>query len=509
VDPSERVALSPDSTSEGAAGADETAGETILPPDHPLEPGTARQRRVDSPAERIAASQAALEEVKSTAGSESAGKADFIAAARRAAQAAGRQASSKSTNARASDIASAAGKLANRVGKLRALIAGTSAIVLVFGSLELARTLLIAVPEAENTAPVAQTQTEAAAPPRVAELTTTVPDVTKDAAALARTAAAAETATPGNSVASRPASMISLPLEIARQATSGQQAPAAGVIPEVTGTITPPVSMSAANPKPAVAASAPPFPAPLPQASDNLPAGLGAHLRAAALKGEAAAQYEVALRFAEGRGVPQNLSGAAEWFERAAKKGLAPAQFRLAGLFEKGLGVTKNLDTARRYYIAAGEAGHAKALHNLAVLYAEGIDGKPDYQTAAKWFRKAASYGVSDSQYNLAVLYARGIGVEANLAEAYKWFALAARDGDTESARKRDDLAGRLDQASLQMAMQAAQTFVPEQQPEAAVHVKTPAGGWDQTSASSTLPSKRKPAVVGPKLDLATPVPAQ
>jgi hypothetical protein len=57
--------------------------------------------------------------------------------------------------------------------------------------------------------------------------------------------------------------------------------------------------------------------------------------------------------------------------------------------------------------------------------------------------------------------------------------------------------------------MQAAQTFVPEQQPEAAVHVKTPAGGWDQTSASSTLPSKRKPAVVGPKLDLATPVPAQ
>ena len=189
---------------------------------------------------------------------------------------------------------------------------------------------------------------------------------------------------------------------------------------------------------------------------------------------------------------------------------MAPAQFRLAGLYEKGVGVKKNLETARRYYSAAGEAGHAKALHNLAVLYAEAIDGRPDYQSAAKWFRKAAAYGVTDSQYNLAVLYARGIGVEQNLAEAYKWFALAARDGDVESARKRDELAAHLDQRSLQAALQAAQTFVPQQQPEAAVLVKTPAGGWDPVNTSSTLPPpKRKPHVVGPKLDLATPIPPQ
>ena len=139
----------------------------------------------------------------------------------------------------------------------------------------------------------------------------------------------------------------------------------------------------------------------------------------------------------KGRGVPQNLTAAAEWFERAAKQGLAPAQFRLGGLYEKGIGVKKNLDTARRLYSAAAEAGNAKAMHNLAVLYAEGIDGKPDYQNAAKWFRKAADYGVTDSQYNLGILYARGIGVEQNLAEAYKWFALAARDGDKESAKTR------------------------------------------------------------------------
>src|SRR4029079_237982 len=336
-----------------------------------------------------------------------------------------------------------------------------------------------------------------AAAPRASE-SAAVAD--KEHATAQRTLSATEAATLPNATVSRPASMINLPLEIARQATASlQPTQVAPQVPaqlttqgateteraaEVTGSI--PAGTSAAK----TGVSTPPVhPVATPQsghASDNLLAGLGPNLRAAALKGEAAAEFEVAVRLAEGRSVPQNMPAAAEWFERAAKKGLAPAQFRLAGLYEKGLGVKKNLETARRYYSAAGVAGHAKALHNLAVLYAEGVDGKPDYQTAARWFRKAAGYGVADSQYNLAVLYTRGIGVEQNLAEAYKWFALAARDGDAESARKRDDLAMHLDQRSLQAALQAIQTFVPEQQPEASVLVKTPAGGWDQVTTSSS-----------------------
>ena len=155
-----------------------------------------------------------------------------------------------------------------------------------------------------------------------------------------------------------------------------------------------------------------PAPAARPQ-SDQLPAEIGGvHLRSAATAGDAAAAYEVAVRFAEGRGVPANPQVAAHWYERAAAKGLAPAQFRYASLLEKGLGVKKDLAQARKLYLAAAEQGNAKAMHNLAVLYAEGIDGKPDYASAAHWFRKAADAGISDSQYNLGVLYARGLGVE-------------------------------------------------------------------------------------------------
>ena len=109
------------------------------------------------------------------------------------------------------------------------------------------------------------------------------------------------------------------------------------------------------------------------------------------------------------------------------------------------------------------------------MLYAEGIDGKPDYKAASEWFRKAASYGVTDSQYNLAILFARGIGVQANLAESYRWFALAAAKGDNDAAKKRDEVAARLDQKTLAAAKLAAQSFVPSAG-RRGVNLKAPPG---------------------------------
>ena len=178
--------------------------------------------------------------------------------------------------------------------------------------------------------------------------------------------------------------------------------------------------------------------------------------------------------------MPQDLAAAASWFERAARGGVAMAQFRLGSMYEKGLGLKKDLQEARRLYLAAADKGNAKAMHNLAVLYAEGIDGKPDYPTATQWFRKAATYGVTDSEYNLAILYARGVGIERNLAESYKWFALAARGGDKDAGKKALDIAAHLDEQQLSAARQAVESFVPQNQPDDAVSVKTPAGGWDQ-----------------------------
>jgi localization factor PodJL len=160
--------------------------------------------------------------------------------------------------------------------------------------------------------------------------------------------------------------------------------------------------------------------------------------------------------------------------------------FRLGTLYEKGLGVKKDADVARRYYTQAAERGSAKAMHNLAVLDADGGGRGANYKSAAQWFRKAAERGVADSQFNLGILYARGIGVDQNLAESYKWFSLAAAQGDSDAASKRDDVAKRLDAQSLAAARLAIQTFSAEPQPDEAVNVAAPAGGWDSAAQAST-----------------------
>jgi hypothetical protein len=55
------------------------------------------------------------------------------------------------------------------------------------------------------------------------------------------------------------------------------------------------------------------------------PAELGPlPLRQAAAEGDARAQHAIALRYAQGQGMPQDLTEAARWLERAAGAGLAP-----------------------------------------------------------------------------------------------------------------------------------------------------------------------------------------
>jgi TPR repeat protein len=216
-----------------------------------------------------------------------------------------------------------------------------------------------------------------------------------------------------------------------------------------------------------------------------LPGSLPAALRAEAMKGKPAAEYEVGVRLVEGKSAAVNTEEGLRWLKRAAKSGIIPAHLWIGSLYEKGLGVEKDLNLARTHYSAAAEKGNAKAMHNLAVLYAEGIDGRRDYKTAIRWFQRAAERGIADSQYNLAILLMRGIGIDQNHKDAYKWFALAALQGDREAARHRDEIGRKLEPGVVAAAQSAVQTFTPQPQPNEAVTVAAPAGGWDRASGES------------------------
>ncbi|MGD0722544.1 MAG: hypothetical protein ABR970_16015 [Roseiarcus sp.] len=211
----------------------------------------------------------------------------------------------------------------------------------------------------------------------------------------------------------------------------------------------------------------------------TIPAAAPKGLRDAAAAGDPAAQFELASRLAEGRGLPRDPRAAFSWFDRAAAQGLAPAQYRLGSLYDKGIGVTRDPVAARTWYGKAADAGNARAMHNLAVLIAEGGGAKPDYSQAAGWFHKAGQLGVKDSQFNLAILYARGMGVGQDLGQAWLWFSLAAQQGDADAAKKRDEVAAKMDAKAIAAATAALATFHVSQPAASANDVPSPPGGWD------------------------------
>ncbi|HZQ13740.1 MAG TPA: hypothetical protein VFB31_13110 [Pseudolabrys sp.] len=458
-----------------------------LPPDQPLEPGSGPPPLRANPAARIAASEAALGGAAPAPDAAPGGKSSFIAAARRAAQTALQHTPGVRSKPAAAAAAAAPAEpapddfedspplRAKLTRRIKSLFIAASIIAIVVGGAQIVGNVLTGGGE-PKTAKTGKAEIEN--PPAVAGAPLDLnPDPPAQQAAAPPLAAPAASAAQPN-VPAAPAFNV--------DPAAGKFSllnPTLPTLPPATG-----ADVTGSIPAPAKAPQAAP-------AAEQLPLAIGGpRLRSAAAAGDVGAAYEIALRFSEGRGVPVNMAEAARWFERAAGKGLAQAQFRYASMLEKGQGVKKDLGAARRLYLAAAGKGNAKAMHNLAVLYAEGIDGKPDYGTAAEWFRKAAQRGVPDSQYNLGILYARGMGVERNLSESCKWFALAAAQGDREALKKRDEVAARLDPKTVAAVQESARTFIAEPQPQDAINVAVPEGGWD-----STTPDKPAAKPVRPK----------
>jgi localization factor PodJL len=496
--------------------------QPTLPPDTPLEPGSGAPRiKPGSAAARIAASEAALGNARPAA-METGGKSAAIAAARNAAKAAYLEAQTKAPRSfgqligrwlptfkkKAKELPAEAQTAAPPQPAMPAPAPLETPSVVPPPQLEdgadaslprgkkvlkVLKTLLIAASIAIIVVGVAQTAMEYLIPDTPSGPRALPPkDQSKtpvDPTAQAPATTPSQQAPQDPSAAPAPADPSAAPTEVDPGSTNsinrGSQFfdPSPAIkLPDVTGSI---------SRNPAAART----PASDERSSiDALPDSIGQALRMAAVAKDPAAEYELGARYAEGRGVPQNLEEAARWFGLAADIGFAPAQFRLGSLYEKGEGVRKDTQAARRLYLAAASKGHTKAMHNLAVLYAEGIDGKPDYKAASEWFRKAAGYGVTDSQYNLAILFARGIGLQANLGESYRWFALAAASGDRDAAKKRDEVAARLDENTLTALKLAVQSFVPEREPDEATNLGVPPGGWDHPTGTPAKPRRRAPA---------------
>ena len=126
--------------------------------------------------------------------------------------------------------------------------------------------------------------------------------------------------------------------------------------------------------------------------------------RLAAEQGFPPAEYDMALLYFTGRGVPKNMEESARWLEKAANRGIVPAQNNLALLYAVGQGVPKDMKKSAALFRRAADQGFAEAQNNLGVLYANGEGVKKDPKEAKKWFEKAAAQGHPGAQRNIELL---------------------------------------------------------------------------------------------------------
>lgn len=424
--------------------------ETPLIADDLLEPGSGRPlRRGRAPSARRSGKEGEADQARSGPAGEPVAESDiktsFIAAARRAAQAAQAELAAEAPSERrdsraakmsmpqATDEPGRLSRLRSEVDRRRRpLLLGLAAIVLALGALQ-----AINLRNPEEPRPVAVASQAPAADATKAPATIASAAIGKDGAK--------EAAKDGNPDAWKDAPGAKPPVAdptttqaLPAPASADAHASAKATVPQVAGMNTLQADLG------------------------NVPPAL-AKVKSAALDGDGTAVWDLATREADGRGMPRDLAVAAKLYEKLATAGYAPAQYKIAGQYEKGAGVVRDLDKAKLWYGRAAEQGHARSMHNLAVIYAENpaANGKPDFATAASWFRQGAEFGVRDSQYNLGVLYARGMGLTQDLVQSYAWFSAAAAQGDEDAAKKRDDVANKLSTAELASAKSLAGAFKP------------------------------------------------
>lgn len=225
-------------------------------------------------------------------------------------------------------------------------------------------------------------------------------------------------------------------------------------------------------------------------ANDSMspPAATGSlQLREAAAMGNGQAQFVIATRYLNGEnGLAQDYGKAAYWYGKAAAAGNAPAQYRLGTLYERGKGVAKDMKAALGWYERSASLGNIKAMHNAAVLAANTDQQKPDYARAFKWFSLGAAHGLKDSQFNLAILLERGLGTKANPKEALFWYSAAAQQNDADANKRAGVLAKTMSAVDLQSTQERLKIWIAEIAPDVAntVAVSDPAWKADSPDAS-------------------------
>jgi enhanced entry protein EnhC len=143
---------------------------------------------------------------------------------------------------------------------------------------------------------------------------------------------------------------------------------------------------------------------------DNYAEALKAYEQAAA-KGDILGEYNLALMYEYGKGVPIDYAKAKSLFIEAANKGVDEAMNQLGGMYFYGLGQERNEQQALVWYKKAAALGNRNALYSLGLLSETGVATKLDFPDALKYYQQASDQGNEKAMLALARMYHYGLGV--------------------------------------------------------------------------------------------------
>ena len=156
-------------------------------------------------------------------------------------------------------------------------------------------------------------------------------------------------------------------------------------------------------------------------------------LKLAVKQGKPEAQYNLAVLYRLGQGVPQDFKEAIRLYALAADQGLPEAQSSLGYMYTHGIGVQKDLKKALELTKMASDQGYAQAQYNLAILSLQNHAILP-LEEVFDLLKKASDQGHMNAQYNLGVMYYKGEGVKKDDDGALRLFKLAADQGEQKAS---------------------------------------------------------------------------
>jgi hypothetical protein len=112
-------------------------------------------------------------------------------------------------------------------------------------------------------------------------------------------------------------------------------------------------------------------------------------------RGDAMAQFSVAIAYEDGVATKKDLKQAFDWYSKAAKQGHEGAQYKMGAFYEKGLGVKKDTKVAMDWYKKAAGSGSRPAKKRLDEIAAKDRNEQQAKQRREKQKQEEAAAAVA------------------------------------------------------------------------------------------------------------------